>query len=329
MRIYLSRKNLRRYVQTSFLFYSLYIWYMLYLFVKHFDSGGASPYVPYPESVDAFMPLGALVALKNLVVNRVFDKIHPASLVILISILIISLLYRRGFCGWICPVGTVSEAISNLGIKIFGRNFRIPGFLDLFMRSIKYLLLLFFLKIVVIDMNSASLMAFLQSPYYKVVAAKLLDFWINPGRLTLIFTTAIVILSLIYRNFWCRYLCPYGALLGILGFSGVSSVKRKPEKCSDCRICTEVCSANIQIHTKNSVRSPECMACFNCIESCPNKALSFSIFGRSLNKTNFAVLLLGTFFLIIVLARLTNHWNSGIPYSEYKYLIPVRDMISH
>jgi len=176
MHIKLNEHRLRSYVQTFFLLFSLYIWYRLYLFVRHFDTRGASAFVPRPESVDAFMPIGALVALKHLVVNRVFDTIHPAALVILIAVLTVSFLYRRGFCVWICPVGAISEAIGRLGLKIFGRNFKIPSFLDIPLRSLKYLLLLFFLKIVIIDMNSSSVEAFLQSPYYKVVDAKLLDF---------------------------------------------------------------------------------------------------------------------------------------------------------
>jgi polyferredoxin len=330
MQVKLNEGRLRVYVQAFFVIFSIYIWYRLYLFVRHFDTGGTTPYVPRPESVDAFMPVGALVALKHLVVNRAIDVIHPAALVIFLAVLTISLLFRRGFCGWICPVGALSEAVGKVGARLFGRNFRLPPAVDVPLRLIKYLILLFFLKLVLIDMPPQAVAAFLQSPYYKVVDAKLLDFWIYPGRNTIIFVSALLLLSMLLRNFWCRYLCPYGALLGILGFIGLTGVRRDVERCNNCKLCTRVCHSSIKVHEKQVVRNPECNACFTCVDACPKGALSMSVTGfLPLRKTAYAALLLGTFFLFVIVAKLTGHWNSGISYHEYAYYIPLRSMISH
>jgi|Deesub1362A_J573_1020465.scaffolds.fasta_scaffold07760_6 polyferredoxin len=330
MQVKLNERRLRVYVQAFFVIFSIYIWYRLYLFVRHFDTGGATPYVPRPESVDAFMPVGALVAFKHLVVNRAIDVTHPAALVIFLAVLTVSLLFRRGFCGWICPVGALSEVVGKVGARLFGRNFRLPPAVDVPLRLIKYLILLFFLKLVLIDMPPQAVAAFLQSPYYKVVDAKLLDFWIYPGRNTIIFVSALLLLSMVIRNFWCRYLCPYGALLGILGFIGLTGVRRDVEKCNNCKLCTRVCHSSIKVHEKQVVRNPECNACFTCVDTCPKGALSMSVAGfLPLRRTTYAALLLGTFFLFVIVAKLTGHWNSGISYQEYAYYIPLRSMISH
>ncbi len=322
-------KNLRWGVQAFFVLFSIYIWYRLYLFVRHFDTGGATPFVPRPESIDAFMPVGALVALKHLIVNRAVDVTHPAALVLFLAALTVSFLFRRGFCGWICPVGALSEFIGKTGERLFGRNFSLPRFLDVSLRAVKYLLLLFFIKLVLIDMSPQAVAAFLQSPYYKIVDAKLLDFWIRPGRNTILFLSAMVLLSLVVRNFWCRYLCPYGALLGVLGSLGVTSVKRDESRCTSCRLCTKGCPGGIEVHTKNSVRAPECIGCLSCVDVCPRGALSVSAGSFKLEKTVFAALLLGVFFAFVAVAKLTGHWESGVTYREYAYYLPIRDMISH
>lgn len=329
MQLKLNERRLRVYVQAFFVLFSLYVWYRLYLFVRHFDTGGATPYVARPESVDAFMPVGALVALKHLVVNRAIDVIHPAALVILLAVLTVSLLFRRGFCGWICPVGALSEAMGRAGARIFGRNLRLPYVVDILLRSIKYLLMLFFIKIVLIDMNASAVAAFLQSPYYKVVDAKLLDFWIYPGTNTIVFVAALLLLSLAFKNFWCRYLCPYGALLGLLALAGITGVKRDAGRCNGCRVCTRVCQGNIKVHEKQVVRNPECNACFTCVDSCPRGALSVKTGPLPLSKGTYALLMLATFFLFVVVAKLTGHWDSGVSYQEYAYYIPLRSMISH
>ena len=329
MKIKFNKLDQRAFVQGFFVVLSLYLWYRFYLFVRHFDSGGAFPYVPRPNGIDAFMPVGALVALKHLVVSGVFDTVHPAALVVFLAVLAVSLLFRRGFCGWICPVGAVSDALGKLGKAIFGRNVNLPPVFDTSLRAVKYLILLFFLKLVLIDMPPQAVAAFLQSPYYKVVDAKLLDFWIHPSSGTVAFVLAMVLLSVMFRGFWCRYLCPYGALLGILALLSPSGIKRDPELCNSCGLCTRACPSRIKVHEKRRVVTPECTACFSCHEGCPRGALSMSIAGTSVSKSTFAALLLLTFFAFVAAAKATGHWESAVTYREYAHYLLLRAMITH
>ncbi len=322
------RVSLRHWVQAFFLALTLYGWYRLYLFVRHFDTGGATPYVPRPESVDAFLPIGALVALKNLVVNGAVDTTHPAALVLFLAIAGSAFLLRRGFCGWVCPVGAVSEGVSRVGAAL-GGNLSMPPWADRPLRVVKYLILAFFLKLVLLDMPAAAAREFLQSPYYKVVDAKLLDFWLSPGQLTLSFLLILLLLTLAFRNFWCRYLCPYGALLGVLASLGPSEVRRDTSKCTTCRRCSKVCPSGLQVHRKQRVRTPECMGCMSCVSACPQGALEMRVAGRRASESALAGLIVGILFASAIAARLGGYWESGVTYMENAYYIPLRAFISH
>ena len=79
------------------------------------------------------------------------------------------------------------------------------------------------------------------------------------------------------ERFWCRYLCPYGALLGLVGLLSLGKIHRDPSHCTDCGKCEKKCPGMIPIRQKTIVHSLECSACLTCIESCPEKgALKFT-----------------------------------------------------
>jgi len=80
------------------------------------------------------------------------------------------------------------------------------------------------------------------------------------------------------RNF-CRILCPYAALWGVLSISGFYRIKANKEECIACRKCEEVCDMGIpvskMVKEKGRVRTIECMGCGRCVNVCPQQALSF------------------------------------------------------
>ena len=95
--------------QISFFILTIYVGWMFYLFVRFCETGGATAYVTRPPGVEAFLPIGAFMGLKYFLGTGKVDPLHPAGFVIFASILVTSLLFQRGFCSWICPVGTMSE----------------------------------------------------------------------------------------------------------------------------------------------------------------------------------------------------------------------------
>ncbi|MCA1764708.1 MAG: 4Fe-4S binding protein, partial [Desulfobulbaceae bacterium] len=115
--LFQRRKNLhhlRLAVQAAFALFCLYCGYLFYLFYR-WAMGASESYVARPPSVEAFLPIGALVSLKRLVLTGVYDPIHPAGLTIFIAALLIGFLFRKGLCGWICPVGFTSNLVEKLG----------------------------------------------------------------------------------------------------------------------------------------------------------------------------------------------------------------------
>ncbi len=216
---------LRRSVQGAFALFCLYAGYRFYQYYL-WASSQSDKYVPRPPSVEAFLPISALVNLKRLFLTGQFDTIHPAGLTIFMAALAIGLALRKGFCGWICPVGFAS----NLA-EAFSRRFKLlrtpPGWIDYPLLSLKYLLLGFFSYLILLAMDIASIEAFNRSTYNLVVDAKMLFFFLAPSTLSLWVLIFLVAISFFLRNFWCRYLCPYGALLGLLALFSPVNVQRE------------------------------------------------------------------------------------------------------
>ncbi|MDP4083369.1 MAG: 4Fe-4S binding protein [Bacillota bacterium] len=320
----------RHSIQAIFLLFLLYVGLRFYQFYMHFESLGAKPYVPRPSAVEGFLPISALVSFHVWSSGGGFDKIHPAGLVLFTFIVGSGFLFRKSFCSWFCPIGTVSEWTGMLGKKIFKRNFDIPTWLAWILSSLKYLLLLVFLSMVVFNMDLYSAKAFLVDPYNKVSDVKMLLFFVNIGGFALKFIIVMFILSLFFKNFWCRFLCPYGALIGLGSIFRITKIHRNEDTCTNCEMCTKVCPSRIKVSKKITVNSPDCTACMQCVEACPIKdTLNMTVVNKKVNKWFIPVAFIVLFFLVVGFAKLTGHWDTIIKYNEWKQLIQNVNDIGH
>ncbi|SJZ57794.1 4Fe-4S binding protein [Selenihalanaerobacter shriftii] len=330
-----SVKNIvkvRNIIQASFIILLLYMGWRFYQFIRYFETGGATEFITRPPGVEGFLPISALLGLKQLLEVKVFDPIHPAALVLLLNIILISFLFKKGFCSWICPIGTISEAFGKLGEKIFGRTFELPNIIDWFLMLPKYIILAFFVKTIFLDMSIMAVINFMQSPYNLIADVKMLYFFLDLSPLAIKVLIFLSVASILIKNFWCRYLCPYGALLGIVSVFSPVKVTRNEDRCIDCGKCTKVCPNQIQVHEKEQVVSPECDACLNCISNCPysEDALSLSIYKKkTLSLIKYSILLIGVFIAIIMIAKITGYWETKIGIEVYKELIPKAEYLNH
>lgn len=316
-------------VQGLFLFFLLYVGLEFYQFYKHFATAGASPFVERPPAVEGFLPISALVALKVWIKGGGFDMIHPAGLVLLTFFIASGLIFRRSFCSWFCPVGTVSEMTAWLGRKILKRNFELPTWVVWLLTPIKYLLLYFFISMI-ISMPIFQAKSFLDDPYNKVSDVKMLLFFLNIGGFAIKMILVIVVLSLFFRNFWCRFLCPYGAMIGLGSIFRITKVRRNEDTCTNCEMCTKVCPQRIKVHTKKAVVSPNCNACMSCVEACPIKdTLNMTVVNKKVNKWFIPAGFIVLFFVVVGIAKLTGHWETILTYEEWKELIPGARYIGH
>ncbi len=319
---YNNSQKIRLAVQLFFLVITLYTGWRFIRFVDYVQNGG--PAVTRPPGVEAFLPISSLMSLKYWVLTGDFNSIHPAGLVIFLAFVAMGLLLKRSFCSWVCPVGLLSEYLWKGGRRLFGKNITLPRWLDYPLRSFKYLILIFFAWGIFFGMNAHDLQAFLYGDYNRIADVKMMLFFAHISTFSLVVILVLMLLSVIIKNFWCRYLCPYGALMGFLGLFSPAKITRNPDTCTDCMACTEACPANIIVHKKIRVRSDECTACLTCTSVCPEPdTLSFSVYKKRkyLTAGNVAAMILIIYLLFMGIARMTGHWQNSISNDEYKQRI--------
>lgn len=323
---------LRSIIQWGFFTWIAYIGIRFGMFVHHFESGGAAPFVTRSPGVDGFLPIGALASLKYWISTGMINPLHPAALVIFLSIIAMSLLAKKSFCSWLCPVGTLSAAAGLVGRRMFGRNFRIWRPLDVVLRGIKYLLLFFFIKIILIDMPIDALAMFLDTPYWAVSDVKMLYFFTRMSSVTMIVLTILAVLSALFEGFWCRYFCPYGALLGLVSLVSPLKIRRDNSLCTGCRSCSTACPAQLPVHERKVIHSPECNGCLSCTSACPEKEalrMALPLRRRNFFPWLFPAVALGLFAAGIGAGMITGYWQTSLAYADYQRLIPLVPFFNH
>ena len=132
--------------------------------------------------------------LKYFLLTRQLPNVHAAGFFLFVSFLAMSVVFRKSFCSWLCPIGTVSEFLWKLGRRTFRRNFQLPRWADLALRSLKYILLgLFFYAVA--SMSAEAIADFLGSPYALIVDVRMLNFFRYLGS-----STAFVVLGLVVAS---------------------------------------------------------------------------------------------------------------------------------
>ena len=323
-------QNLRRTAQALFLALNVWIGVEFVLFVRHYETAGASVWVQRPPGVEGWLPIASLMNLKVLLMTGEVPRLHPAGMFLLIAFVSISFLFRKAFCSWLCPVGSVSEWLWKFGRSTFRRNFFLPRWADIGLRSLKYILLGLFLYAVG-SMSVEGIRAFLEGPYGVISDVKMLNFFRFLGVTGAIVLGVLILASVFYQNFWCRYLCPYGALLGLVAKISLSRIRRAPDLCVDCGKCAKVCPSQLAVDKLVTIGSAECTGCLECVAACPaESALVFSLpRKRALPAWAMATGIAVLFFGIVGYAQWTGFWHTDVPAAVYQELIPRAHEYSH
>lgn len=195
---------------------------------------------------------GWLILLVVLVLTGVGAKVW---LGLLLAALLSTLLVKRAACSFVCPLFPVGELLWRGGARLFGRNLTVPFWFDLVLRSAKYLVLAW----IGIAMGTG-----FSYPVPIIVLLAVLAF-----------------LSFFFQLPWCRYLCPAGALFGLVSMASLLKIRRSPPHCVRCHKCSNRCPANLPVMLRTTLRSPECFACYRCVDGCPApNALDFAAPGN-------------------------------------------------
>jgi polyferredoxin len=307
-------------VRGAFLVFFVWICVQLMLFVAW--AKGTGPYVPRPEAVAGLLPVGHFTSFFAWVRGGGWDTLLPAGLVIILGAITLSLLLKRGFCGWICPLGTVWELGALAGRRLLGgRNIRLPRWLDIAGRALRYAIAaMVLIGLMTVPLDEA--VGVRQWPYMWTADIKIVTGLVSPVFLVL-FALGFVI-SMALGPLWCRFLCPLGGWYGALGVASLCAVERDAGACISCSKCNKVCHAFVDVeHTRKRVWQPECDGCMDCVRVCPAPgALEARALGRfRIGPQAWAMLVVGLWLAIFLFAKVAGYWDTTVPLDSFKQYI--------
>jgi len=231
------------------------------------EIGKPIPFVA-EASLHAICPFGGVVSLYNLVATgTLVKKIHESSVVLMLIVFVSALLLGPLFCGWICPFGSFQEWISKIGRKLFKKKYNtfIPYKFDKYLRYLRYLVLI---CVLIMTAYSGKIIFADYDPYYA-----LFQFWTGEVAITAYIALLLVIVaSLFVERPFCKYACPYGAVLGLFNLIRIIPLRRNDSTCISCSACDKACSMNIPVSSGKKVLDHQCISCFECTSTdgvCP------------------------------------------------------------
>ena len=264
-------------VQT--VFFLLFVLFVLLTTFAHLDQ-----YPGLRYWLSKFLEIDPLIALSTVVTTHTLYSGLAWSLVVLVPTVFLG----RIFCGWICPYGALHQFVGwLLGARrsVSGKSPSHPNRYRSAQRT-KYGILIAMLVAAAFGMLQIGLLdpicllyrscAGAVVPAVQMPAPELFgDYRLHQGAWLIGFVLfGLVAANLIYPRFFCRVLCPLGALMGLLARLGWWRIERNEQRCIDCGQCRRNCEGACDPDTR--LRRAECFVCFNCIEDCPTAALSFA-----------------------------------------------------
>jgi len=230
------------------------------------EAGKAIP-VLWAASLHAICPFGGVVSVYQFITAGTFvRKIHSASFILMWIVFALTLFLGPVFCGWVCPFGSIQEWFGKLGRKILGRRFNrlIPYKVDRILRYLRYLMLGW---VVYMTAVTGTLVFADIDPYFA-----LFNFWTSEIAIGgVIILIAVLALSLLVERPFCKYACPYGAVLGVFNLFRIFKIRRNTYTCINCKACDRSCPMNVPMSTSGAVRNHQCISCLKCTSEqvCP------------------------------------------------------------
>lgn len=239
----------------------------LVAFSKYLAETGNDMLSFFNVSLHAICPFGGVVSIyEMLTTGGLVHKVQDSSWILMLLVFASAILFGAVFCGYICPFGTIQEWVGKLGKRIFPNRYNrfVPKKIDQILRYLRYVVL----GLVVYQTAITVKLVFQDyDPYFA-----LFNFFTNEVALTAYAILGITLAaSLFIERPWCKYACPYGAVLGLSNIIRVFQIRRKEETCISCGKCDDVCPMNIQVSQTTTVRSHQCIGCHQCTSEnqCP------------------------------------------------------------
>jgi len=231
-------------------------------------------------SVSLFLQLDPLSAISTALANRTLYS----GLILAVITLVATILLGRVFCGWVCPFGTLHHIVDWIS-RPKKKTARMEANRYRSIYALKYYILIAFLILSVFGFTQIGLLdpislltRSLATSVYPAIAfltggyglpARSFEIgWLIGGLFLL-----LLFLNAVRPRFFCRTLCPLGALLGATSRLSLFHVYRSESKCNGCEYCRVNCPGAADPHA--SLRKSECFVCMECRENCPTNAITF------------------------------------------------------
>jgi polyferredoxin len=212
-------------------------------------------------SIETYCPFGGLESAISLFTQQTFTcATGERNLALFVALLVLTFLSRKSFCGWVCPVGAVSEWCAKMGKRFFDLE---PS--RAWDRALRWLRLPVLILILYFTFRTGELIFRGYDPYYI-----LFSFHGHDVMAWSYLALGVILLGVIlFPMAWCRYLCPLGVSLWPFSAVGRLRLARDGDSCTSCTACDRSCPQGILVSETGEVRSGECTLCFECIEACP------------------------------------------------------------
>lgn len=249
----------------------------------------------YP-TVHAICPIGGVETLYYYLTNNgaTLSKVFSGTIGLLIITVLLAIVFRRTFCGLICPFGTLQEIFGNMGKGILKKRYTVPAVIDRPLRYFKYIVLV---AAVLGGWMTGTLWLQSVDPWTAYAHIPNVDDLMGKYFIGLIVLIVVLLGSFFYERFFCKYACPLGAFNSIIGFLSKLRITRNKDLCIDCGLCSKNCPVQINIEEVETVKTPECIDCGKCVAACPvNGALKPQLMSFNVNPVALLTLVFVVFF---------------------------------
>ena len=246
------------------------------------------------QGLRLFVQIGFFIFLPSLYVqalngvrqifSAIIDQNFSAALlpqtIEIIALIPVTIVLGRFFCGWMCGFGSFTDFIYLISSKVWKKKIKVNEQVDAFLKYIKYGVLVV-LSVVIWNLNLTIFNSTSPWDAFGMIAiiGKTPDFSYVISNLLIGFLLflMIIIASVFVERFFCRYLCPMGAVFAITSKLRIGKIKKPSEKCGNCRICTNNCAMGIALYKTDVVNSAECINCMKCVTVCPRHNTTYTI----------------------------------------------------
>lgn len=219
----------------------------------------------FGANCELWCPFGGVEAIYTYAAEgNMLCSLGVSNFFILGGVLLMTVLLRRAFCSYMCPIGTLSEWSYWLGRQSHIPSVRVLPGLDRSLALLKYVMLA---VILFATWRAGELVFRGFDPCYALISRHGADitFW------AYVVAGAIVLLSLAITVPFCRWFCPLAAVLNPFSKFGLTRVKRNPTDCKDCGLCVKSCPMAIPVNELSQVTAARCTSCLSCIDKCGSR----------------------------------------------------------